>query len=255
MDNEIASNAWKSINNMLIQNRCWICCHIFQKGKKKKVFMISQILQVFKEIHENKNDERVKILTAFINEAPHVTLCWQSFQYLNGDNKKLSDALYNSDVQVWISGLACCRNDLCSAIYNSLFSNNGREEQIASILSLKGTFVKSAICPPGCDCGWQFISVSRPDTQLENIQLDLLPDSNNNTTNNTNTFNFNMNKHAFIPPQTTSTSITTTTATTSSSSSSTTANEEKKEEIIIVGDEKESKEEQVEEVKEQDSSL
>lgn len=164
MDLVIASDAWKSINEMLIQNRCWICQNIFQKGKKKKVFMISQIIQVFKEIQaspEDNPDDRVKILTAFMTEAPHVTLCWQSFQFLKGDEKKLADALQKADVQVWVSGLACARNHLCSAIYNSLFSDGGREAQMASIQALKGSFTRSTFCPPGCDCGWQFITESR----------------------------------------------------------------------------------------------
>jgi hypothetical protein len=164
MDHIIASNAWKSINEMLVQNRCWICQNVFQKGKKKKVFMISQIIQVFKEIQaspEGPDDDRVKILTAFMTEAPYVTLCWQSFQFLKGDEKKLADALQKADVQVWVSGLACARNHLCSAIYNSLFSDGGREAQMASIQALKGSFTRSTFCPPGCDCGWQFITESR----------------------------------------------------------------------------------------------
>jgi hypothetical protein len=164
MDDTIASNAWKSINELLIQNRCWICQNVFQRGKKKKVFMISQIIQVFKEIQASADDDdRVKILTAFMTEAPHVTLCWQSFQYLKGDEKKLANALQKADVQVWVSGLACARNHLCSAIYNSLFSDGGREAQMASIQALKGSFTRSTFCPPGCDCGWQFITESRPE--------------------------------------------------------------------------------------------
>jgi hypothetical protein len=170
MDNTIASTAWKSINNMLIQNQCWICQNTFQKGKKKKVFMISQIIQIFQEIHANPDDDRVKVLTAFMNEAPHVTLCWQSFQFLKGDEKKLADALQRADVQVWVSGLACARNHLCSAIYNSLFSDAGRDAQIASVQALKGSFTRSTFCPPGCDCGWQFIAESRPEVPQQAVE-------------------------------------------------------------------------------------
>ena len=179
MDNESACSAWRSINDMLIQNRCWLCKHIFQKGKKKKVFLISQLIQKFREISQNKDDERTKLLTAFSNEIPYLSLCWQSYQTLKGNETKLNDLLYQAEVQVWISGLICARNELCAAIYNSLFSENSREEQIASILSLKGTFVKSAICPPGCDCGWQFISVSRPEVQVDNTQLNSVSNSQN----------------------------------------------------------------------------
>jgi hypothetical protein len=134
--------------------------------------MISQIIQVFQEIHSNPDDERVKVLTAFMNEAPHVTLCWQSFQFLKGDEKKLADALQKADVQVWVSGLACARNHLCSAIYNSLFSDAGRDAQIASVQALKGSFTRSTFCPPGCDCGWQFIAASRPEVLTQPIEAE-----------------------------------------------------------------------------------
>lgn len=172
------------------------------KGKKKKVFLISQLLQIFQTIYSTlpssssnssddstttatplEMDERVKLLTSFQQEIPHLTLCWQSYSYLKGNEARLSQIFQSANVQVWESGLICARNELCSVIYHSLFDNNSREDQIASILSLKGTFVKSAICPPGCDCGWQFISASRPELQLDNVQLDLLPTNTNTNMN------------------------------------------------------------------------
>mmetsp|Transcript_11665 Transcript_11665/g.17676 ORF Transcript_11665/g.17676 Transcript_11665/m.17676 type:complete len:186 (+) Transcript_11665:69-626(+) len=154
-----AAEAWKSINDMLIQNQCWICQNVFPRGKKKKVFMISQIIQVFKEIYTAPGeDERIKLLTAFGNEAPHVTKCWSSFKFLKGNDSKLADALASVDVQVWASGLACCRNDLCSIIYKALFAEQGSADAVASINALKGSFKRNVNCPPGCDCGWQFIA-------------------------------------------------------------------------------------------------
>ena len=38
-------NPWKSVNDMLIQNKCWLCEQVFARGKVKKVFMISHLLR------------------------------------------------------------------------------------------------------------------------------------------------------------------------------------------------------------------
>ncbi len=40
---------WMSINDMLIQNRCWLCEQVFARGKQKKVFQVSNLLDFFSE--------------------------------------------------------------------------------------------------------------------------------------------------------------------------------------------------------------
>jgi hypothetical protein len=144
---------------MLINNQCWICQNTFQKGKKKKVFMVSQLIQVFKDIQAFPGeDSRIKLLTAFEAEAPHISRCWRSFRYFEGVDSRLADAMQSVEVHHWMSGLICARNDLCSVIYAGIFSSDSRDDQIASVQALKGTFTRRVDCPPGCDCGWQFVA-------------------------------------------------------------------------------------------------
>ena len=40
-----AHAVWKTINDCLVNNRCWLCKQVFQKGKIKKVFMVSDIVR------------------------------------------------------------------------------------------------------------------------------------------------------------------------------------------------------------------
>ena len=40
-----AYEVWKTVNDCLINNRCWLCKQVFQKGKIKKVFMVSDIVR------------------------------------------------------------------------------------------------------------------------------------------------------------------------------------------------------------------
>jgi hypothetical protein len=49
MSSDQIENAWKSIQNMLIQNRCWICEQVFARGKTKKVFMVSHLLKYLED--------------------------------------------------------------------------------------------------------------------------------------------------------------------------------------------------------------
>ena len=40
-----AYEVWKTVNDCLINNRCWLCKQVFLKGKIKKVFMVSDIVR------------------------------------------------------------------------------------------------------------------------------------------------------------------------------------------------------------------
>jgi hypothetical protein len=238
-------NPWTSINDMLCNNRCFICTQGFPRGKKKKVFMVSQILQSFTAIYASKDrmppppppsaeqqksgeededregeggsasvsasvsgqvedlkqsddigsekkegdeqqkeesgeggdssawtldertgsDPRLILFINFKEQCPHVWACWQSFFSLAGSperEQELVDMLADVDVQVWMSGLACCRSDMCAAMYRAITSDNSKNERIASILASKEKFThKNTFCPPDCDCDspWQFMNM------------------------------------------------------------------------------------------------
>ena len=232
---EIERNPWTSINKMLCNNRCFICTNGFPRGKKKKVFMVSQILQSFtaiystkgqplkddvadstkteseqneasdstadkesdksskaieqssvdkvtssSEINEESNnvavdgvdqwsldprsgmDPRLILFINFKEQCPYIWACWQNFYDLAGQEQKLVDLLADGDVQVWMSGLACCRSEMCAAMYRAITSDNSKNDLIASILASKEKFThKNTFCPPDCDCDnpWQFMNL------------------------------------------------------------------------------------------------
>lgn len=245
---EREQNPWTAVNRMLCNNRCFICTQGFPRGKKKKVFMVSQILQSFTAIYASKEQMQPPLqqqeegsetaqeragygstgvagggiepessycgleqqqyselekqqhslqqgegegegmapavassawslqgsggmdprLILFINckeQCPHVWACWQSFYSLAGSSareQELVDLLASVDVQVWMSGLACCRSDTCAAMYRAITSDNSKNELIASILASKEKFThKDTFCPPDCDCDspWQFMNL------------------------------------------------------------------------------------------------
>lgn len=45
MSAEEVEDAWKSINLLLCQNKCWLCENTFARGKTKKVFLVEHLLQ------------------------------------------------------------------------------------------------------------------------------------------------------------------------------------------------------------------
>ena len=60
MTEEQMEAAWKSIQNELIQNRCWLCEEVFQRGKVKKVFMVSHLLQYLENLLKFVNERNRK---------------------------------------------------------------------------------------------------------------------------------------------------------------------------------------------------
>lgn len=110
-------------------------------------------------------DPRLLLLINFKEQCPHVWGCWQSFYSLAGSpalEQQLVDMLAEEDVQVWMSGLACCRSDMCAAMYRAITSDNTKNERIASVLASKEKFThKNTFCPPDCDCDspWQFMNM------------------------------------------------------------------------------------------------
>jgi hypothetical protein len=55
---------WASINDVLIQNRCWLCLQTFPRGKMKKVFQVSDLLTFY-----HNHMQRLKILKDAADET------------------------------------------------------------------------------------------------------------------------------------------------------------------------------------------
>mmetsp|Transcript_34435 Transcript_34435/g.32808 ORF Transcript_34435/g.32808 Transcript_34435/m.32808 type:complete len:178 (+) Transcript_34435:186-719(+) len=159
------TNPWLSISNALIANKCWLCNSTFQRGYKKKVFMISDLVICLVKCRE---DSLSSSSTEGINkfESKNLQECYDTFvTELNGDTTKLSAELLKYDVANWLSGLVCCRTTICSQEYailmpssNNIIAAAAREE---SLKKNKSSFVNAngVFCPPdcGCDNPWPFL--------------------------------------------------------------------------------------------------
>jgi hypothetical protein len=162
-DSQKTSNiTWLSVSEALIANRCWLCSKAFQKGYRKRIFTISQLL-----------DALVKRRDGIRNGVPTEPLESGNFRrwfddftdLLDGDEGKLKAELKKNDVTLWSSGLVCGLSDVCLAQYllivppdagdpGSAPTGNTSQKSFGSLTSLKDD------CPPGCDCAnrWPFLS-------------------------------------------------------------------------------------------------
>jgi hypothetical protein len=115
---------WENINNSLIQNKCFLCQHIFQKGKLKKVFLVSQLLN-FMERLKQKNFNVNSSLNSQINEnvrsaddndndmsdgtrrdifSTEIIRSYERFLYLNADKEAVLNDLSRANIAPWMSG-------------------------------------------------------------------------------------------------------------------------------------------------------
>ena len=73
MTEEQMETAWKSIQHNLIQNRCWLCEEVFQRGKIKKVFMVSHLLQYLENLLKFVDKRNKKQQQVLLEEASVTT--------------------------------------------------------------------------------------------------------------------------------------------------------------------------------------
>jgi hypothetical protein len=163
---EKKTSPWLSISNALIANKCWLCNSTFQRGYKKKVFMISDLVICLVKCKEDSLSPTSTEESVDKIESKNFQECYDTFvTELNGDTTKLSAELLKYDVANWLSGLVCCRTVICSQEYAILMPSTdnkiaaaAREENIkknkTSFVNANGVF-----CPPdcGCDNPWPFL--------------------------------------------------------------------------------------------------
>ena len=139
--------AWKTINTTLGQNVCWFCENKFEKGKVKKMFMISQVLDYFKSIQ----NQIVQFNSQNLKE------CHIEFLQYNGDAVAIIENMKKCQIEPWMSGLACSVNKDCSDITELILSI----APSASISIQSNTIPRDPKdCPPGCGCDnpWTFMT-------------------------------------------------------------------------------------------------
>lgn len=147
---------WLSVSDMLIANKCWLCNAPFQRGYKKKVFMVSQLVNSIVRLAQEAatctaNGESEKEF-----RSVNFCACYNSFKTEFGcDESKLAAELKKQDVAYYLSGLVCCRSSICAEEFEVLLPSD------SSVVKpqLKKA-VDDAFCPPdcGCDNPWPFLS-------------------------------------------------------------------------------------------------
>jgi hypothetical protein len=136
---------WASINNMLIQNRCWLCETVFPRGKQKKVFQVSDLLDfyttrlraedgtpssghtVINSALGDRGEEESESVSSGVMVSDDSTVspvvlveiisknlrsCYESFVAIvhedpTGTRGLLRAEFVENDVEVWMSGLVC----------------------------------------------------------------------------------------------------------------------------------------------------
>jgi len=200
MTHEQQQKAWKSIQDELIQNRCWLCQEVFARGKIKKVFMVSHLLKYCEDRLENEKNPSIESLVDTDKDdkdktipvtskrqfnshiiSTNLRLCWAAFKAVNGDKTNIANILMSVDCEVWMSGLICARSKECALEYLTLVPDGKVSSSVVKDKDIdtdenqfdadgysktrKGNVFRDKngnICPPGCDCDnpWQFIQAA-----------------------------------------------------------------------------------------------
>ena len=115
-------SVWSSVNDMLIQNSCWICLQPFMKKKTKKVFQITHLLRYLKdrkatmqkintivkkdsitpdEVYDTilTDHEKLIIEDVIEKEIPHLSALWVRFCEIEGNESIIEAEIEKEKVQ------------------------------------------------------------------------------------------------------------------------------------------------------------
>ena len=152
----VEKSPWNSVSDMLIQNKCWLCLEGFKRGKTKKVFMISQVLEFFESLQLKSSDTSAEQGAEI--ESLHLKACYDIYCKAGGDVEKVLRDLEGNDIAPWMSGLVCGQSELCAREFNMIVPDGPRAKTSSKF---KAEIQKKADdCPPGCGCDnpWAFLS-------------------------------------------------------------------------------------------------
>jgi hypothetical protein len=185
---------WASINDVLIQNKCWLCLNTFPKDRSKAVFQVSDLLTFYHNQHQRVIASSASVISAdktdredgakeeasgigvkdfkFISE--NLQKCFDSYVSLMeaGDGKpdQLFEEFKHNDVEVWMSGLVCGGTPACQqesayfietknkhATGGNSSGSSGDRKKVNDMFSF--AIPDSTGCPPGCNCEptWPFM--------------------------------------------------------------------------------------------------
>ena len=145
------ASPWITVNETLAANCCWICNTKFKKGTMKKVIMISQILLFFNQI-ENDNNTNVFI------SSENLSRCYTHYITNHKNYKLIIENMKASQVEPWMSGLACGKaSDCCYDV--DLILSIPASSSLESLAAGDNSMRSLLDCPPNCGCDnpWAFI--------------------------------------------------------------------------------------------------
>lgn len=97
---------WKSVNEALVNNRCWLCQEVFRRGRGRVVFRSCNCLADPLPV---KKTFTFLQLIAFLSESdPHaepenesLRICWKEFAELDRDVARLRQSLADASIEDW----------------------------------------------------------------------------------------------------------------------------------------------------------
>ena len=187
-------NPWKTINEELIQNRCWLCQNTFARGKTKKVFMLSHLLRYLEErykleqmvaqdpstptcrqltmevaaaVGSDAAQEGLSLDMLKVLSARNLRYCYEEFKAKGGDQAAISTRLQAAECETWMSGLICARTPECAQEF-LLVVPDGKVS--SAIMAGESGYVggsRAGDCDPGCGCDnpWLYIQAALVDTE------------------------------------------------------------------------------------------
>lgn len=182
---------WTSINDVLIQNKCWLCNNTFPRGKTRKVFQVSDLLtfyhnhqlrlqlpdQLDQEIpvgesvevdgsqlsaaapapeETSETDGAVPKSTDYTFISSNLQSCYDSYIALmdSGDGKpdQLFAEFRKNGIEVWVSGLVCGMNPECKQELAYFIEKKHAGNGVGKKVNLMFELPSGTTCPPNCGC-------------------------------------------------------------------------------------------------------
>ena len=151
---------------MLIQNRCWLCEQPFQRGKMKKVFQLSEVLEFFltRVMEEQSNPENLP--SPFHSKNLRECFLWfRNFIQIteNGEpnTERVVEEIRKNDLETWMSGMVCGASEECEMELSYFIKSfDPKQKNEESSKRFKTATMNAKDCPPGCNCDnpWPFLT-------------------------------------------------------------------------------------------------
>lgn len=187
----IQKSPWRSINDVLIQNKCWLCENTFPRGKTRKVFQVSDLLTFYhnhqlrlqlpdgydptRVVEEGEDGGEVEVapessgdlsgleIEADVQKSTDYTFisgnlqrCYDNYMSLMeaGDGKpdRLFAEFQENGIEVWQSGLVCGMNPECKLELAYFIEKKHAGNGVGKKVNSMFALPSGTTCPPNCGC-------------------------------------------------------------------------------------------------------